>query len=200
MHPVTADEWDERYRTAERLFSGNPNIALVAETSGLPPGRALDVGCGEGADAAWLDQRGWQVTATDISAVAIERARSAFDSTAVTWVRTDLVEARVGGVFDLVSVFYFPMARSDTIMPRHLLDAVAPGGRLLFVSHEMEALRNHGHFDPDDFWQPADIAALLDSSWTVEVHETRPRPPVGSPDAPHVEDVVLVARRGQGRS
>lgn len=213
--PVTADEWDERYRSAERLFSGNPNIALVTEAAGLPPGNALDVGCGEGADAAWLAQRGWQVTATDISEVAIERARAAFDSgafdsgavdsPAVTWLRIDLSrspirrgersDGRSLGSFDLVSVFYFPMARSDTTTPRRLVDAVAPGGRLLFVSHEMDALRHHGHIDPDDYWQPADIAALLDTSWTVEVHETRPRLPVGNPDAPHVEDVVLVARR-----
>ena len=116
-------------------------------------------------------------------------------ASAVTWLRIDLGRTPIQGSFDLVSVFYFPMARSDTTTPRRLVDAVAPGGRLLFVSHEMDALRHHGHIDPDDYWQPADIAALLDTSWTVEVHETRPRPPVGAPDAPHVEDVVLVARR-----
>ena len=66
--------WNERYETSARIWSGNPNPQLVAEVEGLEPGRALDVGCGEGADAIWLAQRGWQVVATDISGVALGRA------------------------------------------------------------------------------------------------------------------------------
>ncbi len=68
------DFWNERYRSSERVWSGNPNPQLVAEVAGLAPGRALDVGCGEGADAIWLARRGWDVVATDISGVALERA------------------------------------------------------------------------------------------------------------------------------
>ena len=66
--------WNERYQSSARIWSGNPNPQLVAEVDGLVPGRALDVGCGEGADAIWLAQRGWHVVATDISSVAIGRA------------------------------------------------------------------------------------------------------------------------------
>ncbi|MBR7835603.1 methyltransferase domain-containing protein, partial [Actinospica durhamensis] len=66
--------WDERYRGHERLFSGNPNAVLVAEAADLEPGRALDVGCGEGADALWLARNGWQVTAIDIAPTALTRA------------------------------------------------------------------------------------------------------------------------------
>jgi SAM-dependent methyltransferase len=51
----------------------NPNGHLISEASHLSPGAALDVGCGEGADAIWLAQRGWQVTAVDLSTVAIRR-------------------------------------------------------------------------------------------------------------------------------
>src|SRR6266702_6994197 len=67
--------WDERYRSARQVWSGNPNPQLIAEATALPPGRALDVGCGEGADAIWLARRGWSVVAADISGVALERGR-----------------------------------------------------------------------------------------------------------------------------
>src|SRR5487761_1502825 len=69
-----AESWDERYRSAARVWSGLPNPQLVAETSRLAPGRALDAGCGEGADALWLARRGWEVVAVDISGVALDRA------------------------------------------------------------------------------------------------------------------------------
>jgi 2-polyprenyl-3-methyl-5-hydroxy-6-metoxy-1,4-benzoquinol methylase len=66
--------WDERYRSAQRVWSGNPNPQLVAEVTARPAGRALEAACGEGADAIWLARRGWTVVATDISGVALERA------------------------------------------------------------------------------------------------------------------------------
>jgi len=65
--------WNERYRSSPQVWSGNPNPQLVAEVAGRSPGRVLDVGCGEGADAIWLAQHGWTVVATDISSVAVER-------------------------------------------------------------------------------------------------------------------------------
>src|SRR5215467_9291696 len=66
--------WDERYRSAQRVWSGNPNPQLVAEVADRRPGRALDVGCGEGADAIWLARAGWTVVGADVSGVALERA------------------------------------------------------------------------------------------------------------------------------
>src|SRR5258705_2397341 len=73
-----AAEWDARYSERDgTMWSGRPNGRLVAEADGLTPGRALDVGCGEGADAIWLARRGWTVTAIDISHVAVSPAREA---------------------------------------------------------------------------------------------------------------------------
>src|SRR3982751_5268714 len=89
-----ADEWDARYAEADQVWSGNPNGALVTEVSGLPPGRALDVGCGEGADAVWLAGHGWDVTALDVSQVALDRAalHARQAGVRVRWVRSGLVE------------------------------------------------------------------------------------------------------------
>ena len=72
---VIEQEWNERYAGSNQIWSGQPNQALVIEVSELPPGRVLDVGCGEGADAVWLAQRGWDVTGLDVSGVALDRAR-----------------------------------------------------------------------------------------------------------------------------
>jgi 2-polyprenyl-3-methyl-5-hydroxy-6-metoxy-1,4-benzoquinol methylase len=71
-----AAEWDARSRERHgAMWSGRPNGRLVAEVAGLDPGTALDVGCGEGADAIWLARGGWRLTAVDISEVALNRAR-----------------------------------------------------------------------------------------------------------------------------
>lgn len=83
--------WDERYWQEDQLFSGRPNGALVAEVAGMAPGRALDVGCGEGGDTAWLVEHGWRVTALDVSRVALDRAKRSVGAAAATieWVRWD---------------------------------------------------------------------------------------------------------------
>ncbi|BCK57631.1 class I SAM-dependent methyltransferase [Nocardia wallacei] len=196
---MDAQFWDERYGSRDLLFSGEPNAVLVTEAAGLPPGQALDVGCGEGGDARWLAGQGWQVTAVDISRVALERARAAGvpGPGAVAWTRADLtVTPPPAAAFDLVSVQYFPFPRQagDRAL-RGLLDAVAPGGILLFVGHDLADLTGHEDFDPHAFYHPADVAALLDSGWDIEVSETRRRigpPPAGTH---HTHDVVLRARR-----
>src|SRR6478609_9919899 len=87
-----AAEWDAKYRERDgAIWSGQPNGRLIAEVADLVPGRALDVGCGEGADALWLARRGWTVTAIDISDVAVARAREAAEvaGETVDWVCGD---------------------------------------------------------------------------------------------------------------
>ncbi|HEX3425745.1 MAG TPA: class I SAM-dependent methyltransferase, partial [Acidimicrobiales bacterium] len=102
-------DWDERYSASDRIWSGQPNTTLVAETTEIAPGRALDVGCGEGADAVWLARRGWHVTAVDVSEVALSRASQVAEDAGVEieWVHSGLVDADLpAGVFDLVTVHY----------------------------------------------------------------------------------------------
>ncbi|MEU5778759.1 class I SAM-dependent methyltransferase [Streptomyces venezuelae] len=200
---MDAAHWDDMYRSRDQLFSGNPNGVLTTEIPGLPPGRALDVGCGEGADALWLARQGWRVTAVDISEVALRRAATTAAAEGlegrVTWERTDLSSAPPrAGAYDLVSLQYFPLRRQDDAALHGLLDAVAPGGTLLFVTHTLADLAGHGpeDFDPADYYWSQDIAPLLDAaSWTVLTDEDRPRttpPPAGTP---HTHDGVLRALR-----
>jgi SAM-dependent methyltransferase len=199
-----AAEWDERYGAADRIWSGEPNGALVAEVTGLPPGRALDVGCGEGADAVWLARRGWEVTALDVSGLALDRARQHARDAAVsvTWVHAGLVEAGLPArSFDLVSAQYAVLKKTPgAVAERTLLDLVAPGGALLVVHHDLQGEPLHdGGIDPSLYALPGDIEALLDESeWRVEVSERRPRVVTGGAGAHHVQDLVLRARRSGG--
>lgn len=201
-----AHEWDERYAgdgDGAPLWSGRPNGTLVAEVADLALGTALDVGCGEGADAIWLARQGWQVTAVDPSRVALDRAEAAAREAGVevTWAYAGLLgmPGRTG-VHDLVSAQYPVLRRTDDDAAiTGLLAAVAPGGTLLFVHHGLEPAHATEHgFDPDEYVMPVHVAAHLDDRWEAEVHETRPRPGPVPPEARHVRDVVLRARRLTG--
>ncbi len=195
-------EWDTRYSRADRVWSGRPNGSLVAEVSDDAPGRALDVGCGEGADAVWLARGGWDVTALEVSGVALDRAaRHARDAgVAVRWVHAGLAEASLpAGSFDLVSAQYPALPRTpDGAAEKALLGAVAPGGVLLLVHHAGMEDRpvNDSGFDPADYVWPSMVTALLDDDWTIEVDEQRARViPDGGAGDHHTDDVVLRARR-----
>ena len=194
-------EWDERYADRDQLWSGNPNGALVAEVADLVPGRALDIGCGEGADAVWLARQGWEVTALEVSGVALQRAAGhARDAgVAIRWVHAELALAGLEPAsFDLVSAQYPALLRTpDASSERALLAAVAPGGVLLVVHHAgMETHEHQNGFDPADYVWPSMITALLDDSWQLEVDETRPRVvPDGGAGSHHADDLVLRARR-----
>ncbi len=206
---LTEEHWDRRYRRG-RTWSGEPNGALVDEAGGLTAGRALDVGAGEGGDAIWLAERGWCVTASDISQRALEHV---VDHAGERGVEIDGLHADASdldpfetGTFDLVTAHYVPIPRSpDNRGVSNLLNAVAPGGTLLVISHDLGPVRDPSQehvdrplVDPDAFVRPEDLAAALAETpeWDVEVHENRPRR--GDPTSPHVDDIVVRARRRVG--
>jgi SAM-dependent methyltransferase len=198
-----AATWDARYRErGAAMWSGRPNGRLVAEVAALTPGRALDVGCGEGADAIWLAQRGWSVTAIDVSEVAICRAREACDraSASVEWIVGDVLQtAFPARSFDLVSMQYPALPKdAGEATVRRLLDTVRQGQLLLAVYHDLddehrEHLKARG-VDPADYVGAEDLGRLLGDNFTVELHAVEPRidPPPGTP---HIADIVLRARR-----
>jgi SAM-dependent methyltransferase len=200
--------WDHRYG-GDQIWSGNPNGTLVNEVNGLAPGRALDVGAGEGADVLWLAEHGWTVTASDISQRALDRVAAEATRRGLRvechHMDANALDAYENAAFDLVSAQYASIPRTpDGRGVQNLLNAVAPGGILLVVTHDLEPMRTHiatpAHsrpFDPDAFLRVDDFAAVLtaSSAWDVEVHETRPRPAGAVTASEHVDDVVLRARR-----
>jgi 2-polyprenyl-3-methyl-5-hydroxy-6-metoxy-1,4-benzoquinol methylase len=199
-------EWDNRYG-GDPTWSGNPNGTLVNEIDGLPAGRALDVGAGEGGDAIWLAEQGWRVTASDVSEKALDHVAALADEHDLPvechHIDVNALDAFEAAGFDLVSAQYVPIPRSpDSRGVRNLLGAVAPGGTLLIVTHDLEPRRTqiakeeHSPLMDRDAYVRLDdfAAALADSSeWEIEVHERRSRP--GGYSSPHVDDVVLRARR-----
>ena len=208
---ANAADWDHRY-SGDQMWSGNPNGTLVREIDGRTAGRALDVGAGEGGDAVWLAEQGWTVTASDISQRALERVAAEAERRGLR-IECRHVDANVpgafeSGAFDLVSAQYASIPRTpDGRGVRNLLDAVAPGGTLLVVSHDLEPMRapvdtqRHSRpFDPDAYVRLDDFATVLGntSDWEIEVHEKRPRPPGAASASHHVDDVVLRARRRVG--
>jgi SAM-dependent methyltransferase len=208
-HMFGAEFWDERYRSADRVWSGKPNPQLVAEAAGQSPGLALDVGCGEGADAIWLAGAGWMVIGADISGIALERAAKHAAETdpaaaaRIHWWQADLLtQAPEPGSFDLVSAQFMQLP-PDRRVPLFtaLAAAVREGGMLLIVGHHPSDLEAGVPRPPmpELFYPPEEIAGLLGDSWTVQACEARPRPAT-TPDGTEVtvHDTVLTAVRGAG--
>lgn len=214
-------QWNERYGQ-RTVWSGQPNAALVAHAPALPaPGaRALDLGCGEGADALWLAAQGWAVTGVDWSDVALARARAAAAGrgVAATFVEGDITDAAwLGaqsptGTFDLVTLAYLhpqPEDRAGLYAP--LPGLVAPGGHLLVIAHDpqQEALGVPGP-EPERLLSPADVVAALQlpEGFEVVIATARARTaPEGGPDAVRgsdsgdrgaivAVDAIVVAHRG----
>jgi SAM-dependent methyltransferase len=207
-HRIGGQEfWDELYRSRGSVWSGDPNESLVKQVSSLPSGTALDVGCGEGADAIWLAGRGWRVTAVDISGVALERAKkSAIQSgekvaEKIRWARTDLTESVPANVsYDLVCAFFMHLPKVERdVLFRSLADLVAPGGSLLIVGHhpsDLDVPVNRPK-EPDLFYTATEVAGLLQpGQWQVVVEAAYPRPAKGRDGQPvTVHDAVLHALR-----
>jgi len=137
---VDSEAWNERYAGDDLVWSAEPNRFLVSEVEGLPPGRALDLACGEGRNAVWLAERGWEVTGVDFSNVGLDKARRLADARGVLvhWELADVTEmVSAPPSFDLVIVMYLHLPEASRRAAfRHAAAAVAAGGTLLVVGHD----------------------------------------------------------------
>jgi SAM-dependent methyltransferase len=161
------EDWDARYASVENLWAAKPNRFLVAEVSDLPPGRVLDLACGEGQNAIWLASLGWDVTGVDYSEVAIgkARARAERDGVDVDFVCADLVEYEPEREhFDLVLVLYLHIASAERRgVLANAAEALAQGGTFVLIGHDLTNLTDGvgGPSDPDILSTPDEIASEL---------------------------------------
>ena len=204
---TAADFWEQRYAQAP-VWSGRVNQTLAEVARGLVVGSALDLGCGEGGDAIWLARTGWQVTAVDISATALDRGRTAaaaagVPSGRIEWVAADLASWPPARAYDLVSACFLqsPVNLPRTEILRRAASAVAPGGSLLVISHAEPPPWAVDHDHHADFLGPAEeVAALgLDSrAWDVVLAEVRERDATSPDGQPALlKDSVVRARRAR---
>ena len=196
-------DWDERYAGDELLWRADPNRFLVAETEHLTPGRALDLACGEGRNAVWLAEKGWEATGIDFSPVALAKARCLAEERGVVvgWVEADVREWEAPSSFDLVVVFYLHLLANERRRAHHnAAHAVPVGGTLLIVGHDFANLAEGigGPQDPALLFTPADVLsdlAGLDVSFEFERAESVRRPVLANGGQVDAIDVLVRAMR-----
>jgi len=197
---VDHEDWDRRYADSELLWTAQPNRFLADEVAQLPAGRALDVACGEGRNAVWLAEHGWEVTGVDFSEVGLAKAAKLAGERGVSveWVLGDVREDLLPSeTFDLVAVLYLhlPAAERHQVLAR-AASALAPGGLVLVVGHDLTNLTEGygGPQDPAILFTPDDVAADL-SQLRIE-RAQRVHRPVSSPEGEVVAiDALILAQR-----
>lgn len=195
------DFWEAHYADRPQVWSGKPNAVLVQEVADLSPGTALDVGCGEGADAIWLAARGWDVTGTDVAQIALDRAaRAAAEASVdVRWARHDLVGDFPAGTFDLVTAHFLhsPVEIPYGQILQAAARAVAPGGTLLIVGHDAPPpWSSHHDVELPSASEVRDLLELDDTEWQVVTCEHRDRPATGPEgQAAVLTDTIVKAHR-----
>jgi len=205
---MDASDWDRRYADADLIWGAPPNQFVVEMCWSLPPQRALDLACGEGRNAIWLAERGWEVTALDFSQVALDKGRTVASRATrsvrarITWRRADVVTEDLGtATYDLIVIAYLhlPAEERRTVL-RHAVDALAPRGLLVMVGHDTTNIAQGfgGPQDPEILYTPEDInsditAADLGGAMRVRLAEQRNR----LTEAQDAIDALVVAEKAE---
>lgn len=198
---MDADTWNQRYSETELMWSAGPNTFVEQLCRDLTPGRSIDLAAGEGRNAIWLAEQGWDSTAVDYSEVAIDKAReiAAKRGVAITTEVADLTEYEpTPDSYDLVLVAYLQLPDEQlTPILRRAAAAVAPGGTFLLVCHDRENLER-GHGGPQQLevlTSPDQVVAAIGDGFTVERCDVAERH-VQTDDGERVAlDTLVLARR-----
>ena len=121
-------------------FASAPSVFMMESVKGLEPGTALDVGAGQGRNAVWLAQQGWDVTGIDISGVglAVAEANAEKAGTRIMTVKTTYQEFDFGTErWDLIIMILSWAPVSDPTFVSRLNDSLRPGGVVVF-EHVLE--------------------------------------------------------------
>lgn len=194
--------WNDRYAAADLVWTAEPNRTFAAETASLPPGKALDLGAGEGRNAIWLAQQGWTATAVDFSDVALAKARQLAEASDV---EIDTIVADVTTytpptrAYDLVAVIYLHLPASQrTQVHRRAAAALNPGGTLVVLGHDTTNL-THGHGGPQDaavLFTPDDVVSDLEPTGLTVTKAERVHRTVTTPDGDRTAiDALVTAHR-----
>lgn len=164
---VDREGWNARYAARDYVWDVHPSRLLEGEMRGLGPGRALDLGCGEGRNSVWLVTLGWRVTGVDFSDVGLDKARALArrHRVRVRWLLRDLLAYRPRAAhYDLVLMCYLQLPRDElSVVLAHAARGLAPGGTFLYIAHDLSNLE-HGHGGPRDasvLCTPRDIVDML---------------------------------------
>ncbi len=195
---MDATGWDERYRSTDRLWSAEPNVIVADRLIGLEPGVGLDLASGEGRNAIWLAERGWDMTAVDFSAVAAERGREHSDS--VEFVVADVLTWEPDRHHDLVLIAYLHLDESEfEPLVRRVAGWLLPGGELFMVGHDRSNLE-HGVGGPpalEVLWDVDQIVSWLEG---LEIVEARVLEREVEGEERKARDALIRARAVPGRT
>ena len=196
---MDAAGWDERYAATELVWSAEPNRFVAEVCTGLAPGRALDLAAGEGRNAIWLAQRGWDVTATDFSRVGLEKGRRIAEHAGVAeriaWIVADATTTDWTDDHDLVVVAYLQLVEAERrAAVRHAFAALQSGGRFVWVAHDSSNLTDGtgGPQDPAVLMTADDVLVDLTGEPYDVVRAERVARPVG--DATAYDCLVVLER------
>ncbi len=200
---MDAAGWNERYAGTDLVWSAGPNVFVETICSPLAPGRALDLAAGEGRNALWLAERGWEVTAVDFSSVGLDKALRAAEARDVR-LETEVADLTsyvpTSEGYDLVLIVYLHLGAAELpLIIEGAARAVAPGGRLVVVGHDVENLeRGTGGPQMAEVLTtvPGVLAALEPMGLAIDRAEVAERPVIAADGSAAVAlDTVVVGRR-----
>jgi SAM-dependent methyltransferase len=199
---VDQRQWDELYAGTELVWTVEPNRFVAEELAGLAAGRALDLGTGEGRNAIWLAEQGWQVTAVDFSAVGLAKAAELAAGRGVTgirWVQADLRGYEPApAAYDLILLAYLHLLPDEFgALLAAAAEALAPGGTLLVVGHDADNIaRGHGGpQDPRVLHRVQDVVAALPGLDIQRAEQARRPVLTGDGERTAIDTVVRAQRR-----
>ncbi|WP_169569939.1 class I SAM-dependent methyltransferase [Sneathiella limimaris] len=173
------DYWNDRYASKDLIWSAGPNQFFKTEVDNLKPGKAIDLASGEGRNALYLAELGWNIKAVDFSEVALEKAEKIASGRhlkdKIEFINADLNTYLLPkSSFDLVAIIYLQLPQDQMIPIIHkAVHAVAPGGTFLMIGHHSQNL-THGYGgpqNPENLYTEMEIVGTINGELAIEKAE-----------------------------